>query len=839
MRVDLEGREWLVQAAGALDGVPPDIARRRFPTALPACAYGVLVDAGAVGHPDEGMSERENLWIGRTDWRFTLSTSLPAEVLGRDQCDLVLDGLDTAATICVGGTELARAANAHHAHRFDLRPVLHGSPALDLQIDFTAPQTVVQAEEARLGARPINGGWGPYVFLRKAACNFGWDWGPRLSSSGIRRAARIEAWSIARLDAVCPVVESAADDMAHLRVGVRVQRSDASVTPVLRVTGTLTAPDGRVFKCERVLPAGASRADLAFCIDHPQRWWPRGYGDPSLHDLRVALHEGDCPLDVCEHHVGLREVRLLRDADASGSSFAFAVNGRRIMALGANWIPRDLFAAAGEAQRDAELVSRAADTGFNMLRVWGGGVYASEGFYQACDRAGIMVWQDFMFACGLYPEEAPFPALIEREARAQVERLVAHPCIVLWCGGNENELAYDSWGWKERCMPGLTRGTRYWHEILPRVVREIDPSAPYWADSPWSGSPAVRPNDPDHGDRHTWDLKVDAYRSITPRFLSEFGHQSPPNLATLGRVLPAVERRVDSPLMEHRQRAWGGSVAQYSILEEWFGPAGCVDHARRSAATTFESWHYLAQLLQARACAIAYEWNRAHRDRCGGVLVWQLNDCWTGYSWSLIDVDGRRKPAWYAVRRACAARAISLHPGSGGNSSRTLLMAVNDGPETWRGAIRVARMDVDGAVRAQQHWPLTLEPGSTGVAPSVESMVGALADPAREFFVAEDAGDPERRAVHFAVRDVHVAWPVPRLTAHADGHGRLHIHAHTLLRDLWIDTSGSGACADADEQLLTLLPGESATITFEECSSASLARAVARTVGGVLSEARG
>jgi beta-mannosidase len=262
---------------------------------------------------------------------------------------------------------------------------------------------------------------------------------------------------------------------------------------------------------------------------------------------------------------------------------------------------------------------------------------------------GIMVWQDFMFSCAMYPEEPPYPALVEAEARHQVARLSSHPSVVLWCGGNECVWAYESWGagdakgrWKERVTPGQTWGRGYYFELLPRVIAELDPTRPYWANSPYCGREGDSPNQDARGDRHTWDVRAEGYRSIVPRFCSEFGHQSPPNLSTLARALAPQDLRRNSPALDHRQRGTGGTAKHIDeSLVSWFPPA-----------KDFEEWHRQAQEAQARALSIGIKWLRENQPRCMGALLWQFNDAWPGFSWSLIDSDGKPKPAYDAVREA-------------------------------------------------------------------------------------------------------------------------------------------------------------------------------------------
>lgn len=340
-----------------------------------------------------------------------------------------------------------------------------------------------------------------------------------------------------------------------------------------------------------------------------------------------------------------------RKVEFDAANFRFIIDGVPTFIRGANWIPEGLWPRDRTRERVRARLRQAADANMNMIRVWGGGRYEPDWFYETCDELGLMVWQDFMFACACYPEEEPLRTLIEREARYQVARLSRHPCVVLWCGGNECHWACESWGFKERLAASdspKTWGRHYWRELLPRIVREVDGTRPYWPDSPWSGSEMIHPNDADHGDRHTWDLMGPDFRNIVPRFCSEFGVQSPSNLETLNAA-KLLDGGGISPELLARQRGPGGMERWYKEIGSGIDPAG-----------GFENWHARAQEQQALWLTLAIDWLRQNEPRCMGALVWQLNDAWPGFSWSLIDSAGKEKPAYWAVKKAFEPRSRCL-----------------------------------------------------------------------------------------------------------------------------------------------------------------------------------
>jgi beta-mannosidase len=788
--IDLGADTWTVCAGGPT--VPPDLRGRDLPARVPGCVHTDLIAAGAIPHPDDGFGERAGAWVGRTAWRYRRVFDLPAEMLAATRLDLVCEGLDTIAKVGVNGTVVGDAANMHHPHRFDIRDAARAGTN-ELRIAFRAPIVYAETQEAERGARPVNGDWGPYAYMRKAACNFGWDWGPQVPTVGIWRPIYVHAWDDARLRAVRPLVTRADAERAVVEVAVDVE---TAVPGARTIRAVLTAPDGSV--SEGTADVVDDAATVRLVVDRPALWWPRGLGPQPRSRLDVALLEAERTLDGWSAPIGLRSVRLDTTPDEHGSAFAIEINGEPVFCKGANWIPNQLFPSDDSGRRTRERIEQAAAAEMNMLRVWGGGIYEEDAFYEACDELGILVWQDFMLACATYPEEPPYPALLEAEARHQVERLSRHPSIVLWCGGNEDILAYESWGWKEEMDPALTWGRTYWLELLPRVCAELDPTRPYWPDSPWGGSEDRHPNDPDHGDRHTWDARIEEYRDLVPRFVSEFGHQGPPCYATWLDAVGAEGCVIGSAAARHRQRAWGGDEREYDEpIAAWFGPPA-----------SFDAWHACAQLLQARAIALAIEWLRVNRPRCMGALFWQLNDCWAGHSWSAIDVAGRRKPLWYAVRRAFAPRLLSIHPVEG----RPTLFAANDERTAWTGTVRVRRLDFDGEVRAETSVDLNVAPASAGVVADLVDAVGAPEDPRRELLRAEAAGHPP--VTWFHRRDRDLALPAPRFTTETEGDGAttlLHVRAETVLRDIIIHADRIEPDTSVDEQLVTLVPGETWT----------------------------
>ncbi|MFD8302119.1 glycoside hydrolase family 2 protein [Streptomyces sp. NPDC059690] len=747
-----------------------------LPAAVPGCVHTDLLAAGVIPDPFLGVNETEAAWVARREW--TYETELPAGAGGHEQTDLVFDGLDTVAEVTVGGRVVGRTRNMHRSHRFDVTG-LKGR----LSVRFVSAYAEAEAVRGRVGERPAAYAE-PYQYVRKMACSFGWDWGPTLVTAGIWRPVRLESWSTARIARVRPLV-TVEDGVGAVELRIEVERS--RVEAPLTVAATVGGVRGRG---EIEGSAGVVRLR----VPDARLWWPRGYGQQPLYEVELTLlHEGDT-LDVWRRRVGFRTVRLDSSADAHGTGFTLVVNGERLFARGVNWIPDDVFPSRVTRERYRERLGQAARAGVDLVRVWGGGIYESGDFYDACDELGLLVWQDFPFACAAYPEEQPLRGEVEAEARENVVRLMPHPSLVLWNGSNENLWGFRDWGWEAR-LAGDSWGEGYYLGVLPRVVAELDPTRPYTPGSPWSGSWDRHPNDPAHGTHHSWEVWNRAdygeYRREVPRFVAEFGWQAPPAYATLRRALPGEELAPDSPGMLHHQKADDGN----GKLER--GLAGHFAVPERD----FDRWHYLTQVNQARAVAAGIEHWRSHWPVCAGTIVWQLNDCWPVTSWAAIDGDGREKPLYHELRRLYADRLLTLRSRERG----LVLAAVNQSGRAWTGTMTLRRMSVQGAVVAEAGVEFRAERRAVA---SVEVPRELEPAGAEEFLVADADG---LRALWFSVPDREVPYPKPEFDVTA-APGSVTVTARTLVRDLLLQADRLRPEARADRGLVTLLPGERVTI---------------------------
>jgi beta-mannosidase len=780
-------RAWTLRPIGGEPNVGPD----PVPATVPGCVHTDLLATGLIPDPYLDDNELRLGWIGRTDWAYETTFDWTPD--GAARTELECAGLDTIATVELNGVVLGETANMHREYRYDVTAALRPGDNR-LAVRFAAPYGYAERLRDELGDRP-SAYPEPYNFIRKMACNFGWDWGPTLVTAGIWRPIGLRSWSTARLTAVRPQASADGRVIVHAtldRVSPdRVSPGDFAADELTLTVGVA----GRTTKA--VIPAGRTTATVELKVDSPGLWWPRGHGEQPLYDLDVELAGPGGPLDGWRRRIGFRDVHVDTAPDERGSAFTLVVNGVPVFARGANWIPDDCFPTRVDRERYAARLSQACAAGLNLVRVWGGGIYESDDFYDLCDELGLLVWQDFPFACAAYPEEGPFPAEVEAEARENITRLAPHPSLAVWCGNNENLVGHAAWGWRER-LAGRTWGAGYYFDLLPRLVAELDPGRPYLPGSPYSADPTVHPDELGHGTAHIWDVwnqrDYAAYREKAPRFAAEFGFQGPATYATLRRAITEEPLTPDSPLLLHHQKADDGNGKLARGLEPYF-----------PKPDTFDDWHYLAQVNQARAITLAVEHFRSLWPVCAGSVVWQLNDCWPVVSWAAVDGDGRRKPLWYALRRAYADRLLTVQPRDGG----LVLAAVNDTDLAWEVPARAVRHSFSGAELAAAELSLTVSPREVGIVPLPAGVVAA-ADPAAEVLTVSGAGE---RALWFYAPDKDLALPTPDFATSVrpvDRGVEVTVTARVLPRDLCLFADRLDPTAEVDDMLVTVLPGESA-----------------------------
>jgi beta-mannosidase len=781
---------WSLRAtAGPIPADLPEIV----PATVPGTVHTDLLAAGLIPDPYIDLNENNIAWIGECDFAYHTEFSFSRE--DHERVDLVAEGLDTVATVRLNGIESGRTRNQHRSYRFDVRESIREGDNR-LTIDFASALRSARDAQERLGARPFSHHSGPYNTVRKMACNFGWDWGPVLVTAGVWKPISLHQWSTARIVSVVPQVTVRPDGHGHVSICVKLERTAARA---VLVSARLTGAGGTdVSACITTTTATGIRLDLD--VADPALWWPRGYGDQPLYDLAVSVSDGETTVDGWQKSIGFRTVELRMAPDAFGTSFQFLVNGQYVWIKGANWIPNDCFLPRVTTAGYATAVKNAVDAGMNLLRIWGGGIYESDAFYELCNREGILVWQDFLFACAAYSEDAELWDEVEAEVRENVARLASNPSLACWNGSNECIEGYYHHGWREALGEGTDWGRGYYDRLLPQILAELDPTRPYIPSSPFSPADYASPRDPDTGTVHSWEVwnrrDYTTYRAEIPRFVAEFGFQGPPNYATLARSVHDDPLAPDSPGMLSHQKAHDGQ----GKLRRGYEP-------HLPTPTSFDDWHFATQLNQARAVTCGIEHFRSHSPRTAGAVVWQLNDCWPVTSWAAVDGDSRRKPLWYALRALNAPRLLMIQPRPEGLS----LIASNDSAAPWREQIVVARVALDGTELAGQAVRLAVAP-RTSQTVLLETGVSAAGNPAGEVVVARSMHS--RSAFWYFVEDIELEIPPLALTtkvARVDHGYRVDVRADAFAKDLVLNADRLDVASEVDDQLVTLFPGESHT----------------------------
>ena len=619
----------------------PGTAFGRVPAQVPGSVYHDLLCAGKIPDPFYRDNENEALKLMEHDFVYTRSFCADAALLHCGTVLLRCEGLDTLAEIMLNGSPVGRADNMHRTWEYEVGPLLQEGENR-IEVRFSSPTRFIREAYAENPADGSSDAMVGFPLLRKAHCMFGWDWGPRLPDAGIWRDIALIGIERARIRDVL-VLQEHAPDAVTLQVQTHIQAfSDGEST----VQVTVTDPDGRIYAAEG--------PDVCIRIPEPRLWWPAGFGDQPLYRVSVSLKTGDRLLDSWSRKIGLRTMTVSRRKDEWGESFSHCVNGVDIFAMGADYIPEDNLLPRMNPERTRRLLEDARAANMNCIRVWGGGFYPDDWFYDICDELGLLVWQDFMFACAVYNLTDAFEENIRAELVDNIRRLRHHPSLALWCGNNEMEqfVKLGEWVSTKRQVADYIKMYEY---LFPKILRREDPQAFYWPASPSSGGSFDEPWDPDRGDVHYWEVwhglkPFTDYRSYYFRYVSEFGFQSFPCLETVESFTLPEERNIFSYVMEKHQRnaSANGRIAFY-LSQMYLYP--------HDLGTLI----YASQLLQAQAMQYGVEHWRRNRGRCMGAVIWQLNDCWPVASWASIDYYGRWKALHYYARRFFAPVLISCH----------------------------------------------------------------------------------------------------------------------------------------------------------------------------------
>lgn len=655
---------------------------------VPGVVHTDLLSHQLIPHPWKGTNELEVQWIEIENWEYQTSFNISKEQLERDAIDLVFEGLDTYAEVTLNNQLILSTDNMFRTWRKNVTDlILEGKNLLEIKftspIEINAPKLDALGYELPAGSETVERKVSP--FTRKAPYHFGWDWGPRLVTSGVWRPVYLDVYDVARLDDVQIITHELTEENAKLEAVLTVNVLSSNEFE-------FHAWDQRE---QYKLEPGEHLIRIPFEINNPERWWPNGWGDPYLYEIPVSMSIGGNEIDGRKVKIGLREVELIQDEDSIGRSFYFEINGEPLFTRGANYIPQSHFLPSVQPVDYEKLIEEVKASGMNMLRVWGGGIYENDLFYDLCDENGILVWQDFMFAGSMYPGDSTFIKNVEAEVIDNVKRLRNHPSIVHWNGNNEIDVAWNNWGWQAQYGYSEEDSTKIWkdylflfHDLIPDLLSTLD-DRPYTTTSPLSNWGT--PENFNYSSMHYWGVwhggdDFEAYDNNVGRFMSEYGFQSFPAIETIAFFADSSQWDLGSEVMKHHQKSYVGNGMISKNIEKYF-----------NEPTDFKDFVLKSQQTQAKAMQMAIDAHRLKKDHCWGSLFWQLNDCWPGPSWSAVDVFGRKKVFYDELSTLFAP--IALIPKFQEND--LVISLVNDSLEAIEGEMILTLMNVNGNLQKE------------------------------------------------------------------------------------------------------------------------------------------
>lgn len=794
-----------------------------YPATVPGVVHTDLMDNKIIEDPFFRLNERGMQWIDKEDWIYQTTFQLTPEMMGRENIDLIFKGLDTYADVYLNEKKILEANNMFREWKTSIKPDLKPGENV-LKIYFHSP---IKVDIPKWDALPYqyeagndqseNGGVfnkKVSVFARKAGYHYGWDWGPRLVTSGIWRPVYVEAWDNARINDVFirqpEVSKSRASLIGEVEILADKEIDQANVT-------ITEAASGRVLAGQTVsLQKGINKISLPFSIKSPKLWWSNGLGEPHLYSFRTDLTVNNQTSDAWTEEVGLRSLKIINRPDKDGKTFYVELNGIPVFAKGANYIPQDNFLPRVTPGQYEKTILDAANANMNMLRIWGGGTYESALFYQLCDRYGILVWQDFMFACSLYPAEGELLENIRQEAIDNVKRLRNHACIALWCGNNECNDAWFNWGWQKRYKAQNPEyEQKIWKQFndqynvtLPQVVEEYAPESFYWPSSPFARYDGG--SDDRNGDRHYWEVwhgkkPIEMYNKERSRFFSEYGFQSFPEFESVKRYAPRQEDwDIYSEVMMSHQR---GGMHANELIETYL-----LNEYRKPR--NFEAFLYMNHVLQGDAIKTAIEAHRRDMPYCMGTLFWQHNDCWPVASWASRDYYGRWKAQHYFARKAY--RDILVSPIAD-EDGQLKVQIVSDRHKACNGRLEVKVMKLTGEVLNSYKRNVIVDANSSKALFSVpldEALKGVRKE---DVFIhavlLTDKGNSNYTNNYFLVKQKEVNYPKAQLATSVqpiEGGFEVTLSSDNFARAVFIATGDVNS--SFSDNYFDILPGSSVKV---------------------------
>ena len=698
-------KNWTFSSPDTLDWMPAEV---------PGTVHTDLMADNIIEDPFYRTNERNQQWIDKKDWIYKTSFEMSPSQLNYQQLELVFEGLDTYAEVYLNETLILEADNFFRSWRVPVSSILQKG-SNELRIEFKSPTMTGllgledwsyplpasndQSENGEMGDKKVS------IFTRKPGYHYGWDWGPRLVTSGIWAPIRLAAWNDQVIRDVYYQQQNITSEKAELEVQVTIESHTAGSVDLALNFGTEIA-----LRQKAELSEGLTTINIPVVIENPQLWWTHDLGEPYLYQSTIQIIQQGQVIQEQTDEIGLRKIELIQEPDAAGKSFYFKLNEVPIFAKGANYIPQDIFIPRVSDQQYQSLIQSAKLANMNMLRVWGGGFYEKDIFYELCDQEGILVWQDFMFACSMYPGNADFLDNVQKEAEEQVIRLRNHPSMALWCGNNEIDIAWaqynpnGGWGWKQRYNE--QQKAEIWqaydtifHHILAAAVDKYAPQTDYWPSSPQAGPQQHAGNDTPSGDIHYWGVwhglhPFEDFQQYIGRFMSEYGFQSFPEFSTVKRFTIPADWDIESEVMAAHQRSGIGNLRIKQYMEQYY-----------QLPQNFEDLLYVGQVLQAEGMRMGFEAHRRAMPYCMGSLYWQINDCWPVASWSSMDYYQNWKALHYAAQKAFAPVLVSPYL----REDSVFVSLVSDKTNPIPGTLQLELIDFNGQPLWQQKMSTTAQ----------------------------------------------------------------------------------------------------------------------------------
>ena len=782
---------------------------------VPGCVHLDLFDNDLIPDPFFGLNEPQLQWISNESWTYRLVFQLSSKVLFKKNIEILFHGLDTYADVYLNGINVICANNMFHPWSAPIKNIVNDGDN-ELLVQFRSPlNEVVEKMKSIDYVLPADndqaGKTSPHT--RKAPYHYGWDWGPCLVTSGIWKGVELIGWDDWHVTHFQVSNKSVSKDNAELEVELEVV---AEIQETLKITLSELIT-GNESKQAFNVKSGVNNFSFNISMTTPQLWWPHGHGDQILHHFFLTV-ETDDQLEKRERKIGIRDVTIKRAADQKGESFEIFVNNMPIFSKGANWIPADYFVERLQKDDYSRLLKDAICANMNTLRIWGGGIYEPDHFYELCDEMGIMVWQDFMFACSMYPADESFLKSVKREARYQVKRLKSHASIILWCGNNEVASGWLSWGWKEELPGSIWEDYRkLFHELLPKVCNELDPQRLYWPSSPCHGTDQSNQDQIyGKGDNHYWGVwhggdDFHAFEDNVGRFMTEYGMQSFPSMSMVESFTHEKDRILDSDVMNAHQKASLGTGNLMKYIEDYY-----------RVNDDFESIVGLSQIMQAEAIRFAVEAHRRNMPYCMGTLYWQFNDCWPVISWSSIDYGGNWKALHYAAKKFFSPILVSIRD----LDDKIEIHVMNDQHNEIESEIRLGLFNLNGDILFKDSFEINVEPFSSVIYHTFDKddLLGGN-DPSTIIFRAElfVGGKVLSKAHQFFKRPKHLSIPSPDFDYEIErisGKHVITVRSNSFLCQLHlISTKVRGVFSD---NYLDMLPGEVKMIDFEPSENKEL-----------------